>query len=48
MIWKDPQILTAALLVAAAIQWGPAGSDLLRRSSILKRFVSTPSRNRRG
>ncbi|MEE2857075.1 MAG: hypothetical protein VX949_06735 [Planctomycetota bacterium] len=47
MNWTEPQILTSALLVAAAIQWIPAASDALRRNGVLKRCVSIRSRIRK-
>ncbi len=44
MNWTDPQILTAALLLAAANQWIPARADAQHRLGILKRHVRIRSR----
>jgi hypothetical protein len=40
----DPQILTAALLLAAANQWIPARADAQHHLGILKRHVRIRSR----
>ncbi|MGE4614442.1 MAG: hypothetical protein AAEJ46_08910 [Planctomycetota bacterium] len=40
----DPQILTAALLLAASIQWIPARADARHHLGILKRHVRIRSR----
>ena len=44
MNWTDPQILTTALLLAAANQWIPARADAQHRLGILKRHVRIRSR----
>ena len=44
MNWTDPQILTAALLLAAASQWIPVRTDARHHLRFLKSHVRIRSR----